>query len=125
MNSSSTKIICAAILLILSHAAAGSRNPALARTSPRPFRLYGHVPDRAIAAARWKGRLGSETALSMTIALPLRNQQELQVLLSRLYDVSDPLYGRYLSPQEFTDRFGPTQADYDAVAGYALSLIHI
>jgi subtilase family serine protease len=44
------------------------------------------------------------------------------LLLSRLYDRADPLYGKYLSPQEFADRFGPTQADYDTIAAYARSL---
>jgi kumamolisin len=58
----------------------------------------------------------------MTLALPLRNQEELRALLDRLYDPADPIYGHYLTPHEFTDRFGPTQADYDAVAGYARSL---
>jgi kumamolisin len=58
----------------------------------------------------------------MAIVLPLRNQAELQGLLGRIYDPADPLYGHYLSPKEFTDRFGPTQADYDAVTAYARSL---
>jgi kumamolisin len=58
----------------------------------------------------------------MTFALPLRNQTALQELLGRMYDPADPLYGHYLSPQEFTDQFGPTQTDYDAVTAYARNL---
>jgi kumamolisin len=43
----------------------------------------------------------------------------LQALLKGLYDPSSPTYGHYLSPQEFTDRFAPSQQQYDAVASYA------
>jgi subtilase family serine protease len=45
----------------------------------------------------------------------------LERLLDRLYDRADPPYGKYLSRQEFADRFGPTQADYDTIRDYARS----
>ena len=41
---------------------------------------------------------------------------ELDELLQRLYDPKDPLYGQFLTSTEFADRFGPSQADYDAVS---------
>src|SRR2546426_7957932 len=110
------------IPLVLSSVATGTRVSGLARALSRSSRLYGHIPARAIAAARWRGRLASEKTIPMTLALPLRDQEELRALLSRLYDPADPIYGHYLTQQEFTDRFGPTQTDYDAVAGYARSL---
>ena len=116
------KILVAAILFVFSFGAGGSRGSASPRSFPQSLRIYGHVPTRAIAASQWKGRLASDQEISMTFALPLRNQDELRALLSRLYDPADPLYGRYLSPQEFADRFGPTQAEYDAIAAYARSL---
>ena len=85
-------------------------------------RLHGHVPAKAIANAQLLGRLPATTEISMAFSLPLRNQQELEELLKRIYDPADTLYGHYLTPQEFTDRFGPTQDDYDAVTAYARSL---
>lgn len=85
-------------------------------------RLHGHIPQKAIANARWIERLSSKTQISIAFSLPLRNQEELSQLLSRIYDPADPLYGNYLSTQEFIDRFCPTQADYDSVAVYAGSL---
>ena len=84
--------------------------------------VQGIIPQEAIDNARWVRVLPAETEISMVFALPLRNQQELDDLLIRLYDPDDPLYGQYLTPQEFTDKFGPTQADYDAVADYATGL---
>jgi subtilase family serine protease len=85
-------------------------------------RLPGHVPAKAIEKAVLQGRVPSSTEIRATFSLPLRNQQELEELLGRLYDPTDPLYGDFLTPQEFADRFGPTQADDDAVAAYAQSL---
>jgi subtilase family serine protease len=117
-----TEILSTVILLALSCGPGGSSISGFARPLPQSFRLYGHLPARSIAAARWKGHLAPEAGMSMTFALPLRNQEELQFLLGRICDPLDPLYGHYISPQEFADRFGPTQADYDAVAGYAGSL---
>jgi kumamolisin len=118
----STKILSAAILIALSAGPTHSQVSGYARPISGPSRLYGHIPAGAIARARWEGRLASEKAIPMTLALPLRNQEELQALLGRIYDPADPLYGHYLTPQQFTDRFGPTQADYEAIAGYARSL---
>jgi kumamolisin len=98
--------------------------PNLCSSSPIPssVRLHGHVPTKALTAAKWLGKQASDTQISMAFVLPLRNQVELQELLGRIYDPADPLHGQYLAPQEFTDKFGPTQADYDAVSAYARSL---
>jgi len=83
--------------------------------------MTGHVPEEAIARSSHIGRQPPTSVIPLAFTLPLRNQPELQDLLARIYDPSDPLYGRYLTSQEFTDRFGPTQQDYDAVARYATS----
>ncbi|HEX9079684.1 MAG TPA: protease pro-enzyme activation domain-containing protein, partial [Desulfuromonadaceae bacterium] len=85
-------------------------------------RLHDHVPARAIANARLLERVPAATGITLAFSLPLRNQQELEELLRRLYDPADPLYGHYLTPGEFTDRFGPSEADYDALAAYARGL---
>ncbi|HEX7817449.1 S53 family serine peptidase [Dyella sp.] len=57
--------------------------------------------------------------LKLALNLPLRNEDELDALIRDIYDPSSPNYHHYLSVQEFTDRFAPTQADYDAVVGWA------
>jgi kumamolisin len=109
-------------LLALTVAFGGAPTPCSSAPIPSPVRMRGHVPSYALAAAKLLGGLAPDTQISMAIVLPLRNQAELQELLGRIYDPADSLYGHYLTSQEFTDRFGPTQADYDAVTAYARSL---
>jgi subtilase family serine protease len=86
---------------------------------PAMRRLDGHVPIHAFRNANWLGREMPDASLSMSIALPLRNQSELESLLLRIYDPDDPLYGKYLTTEEFIERFCPTQEDYDQVKTYA------
>jgi len=69
--------------------------------------------------AAWVGRLPARQPLRLTIALPLRNESELDELLQQLYDPQSPSYHQFLSVEEFTERFGPSQEDYDAVISYA------
>jgi len=69
--------------------------------------------------AVYLGRLPATQALRLNIALPLRNESELDELLQQLYDPQSPSYRHFLSVEEFTERFGPSQADYDAVVSYA------
>ncbi|HYM05299.1 MAG TPA: FG-GAP-like repeat-containing protein [Terriglobales bacterium] len=67
------------------------------------------------------GRLPGSQPLRLALTLRLRNQGELQALLHDLYDPQSPSYRQFLTVEEFTDRFGPTVADYDRVAQFAKS----
>ena len=84
-------------------------------------RLTGHVPLAAVAHAHLIGRVAAAQTVGLALTLPLRNQAELSDLLSRLSKPGDPLYGKFLTPAEFTARFGPTASDYAAVAAAAKS----
>ena len=122
------------------------RGPLLLRRGPLPacrwrlwgfWGLLGHSPAQAAGAeprvalaqsgspaprlrqAHLLGRLSSAAPLRAAIMLPLRNQSELTDLLQRQYTPGDPLFHRFLSPRDFTARFGPTAEDYAAVAAYA------
>lgn len=64
-------------------------------------------------------RLPSNQSLQLNIALPLRNEPELDELLRDLYNPESVLYRQFLSVQEFTERFGPTEQDYDEVIRFA------
>jgi hypothetical protein len=57
--------------------------------------------------------------LNLAIGLPLRNQNELAGLLRQIYNPASPNYRHYLTPQQFTERFGPTEEDYQAVVAFA------
>ncbi len=65
------------------------------------------------------GRLPEGQSLRLVLVLPLRNQQRLQQSLQELYDPSSPNYRKFLSVEEFTSTFGPTQQDYDAAIAFA------
>jgi uncharacterized repeat protein (TIGR01451 family) len=86
--------------------------------NPPAQQLHGHIPE---AAKRLTpiGRENSTDHLQLAIGLPLRNQDELTNLLQQMYDPASTNYHHYLTPEEFTARFGPTEADYQAVVQYA------
>ncbi len=57
--------------------------------------------------------------LKLSIMLPLRNQVGLNDLLHDLYDPQSSRYRQYLSVQQFTESFGATQQDVDAVVQFS------
>ena len=67
------------------------------------------------------GHLPSEQIMHLDLVLPLRDQAGLDRFLSEVYDPTSSSYRHYLTPTEFTARFGPTQQDYDAVVRFAQS----
>lgn len=69
--------------------------------------------------AKWVDRLPASQSLQLNIVLPLRNEAELDELLNRIYDPQSPSYHQFLGVKEFTERFGPSQEDYDAVISFA------
>jgi len=76
--------------------------------------LTGHVP-AAVRHLTPLGRIDPATNLTLTIGLPLHHTDALTNLLERLYDPSCPEYHQYLTPDQFNERFGPTEADYQAL----------
>ncbi|PWU16345.1 MAG: hypothetical protein C5B50_13770 [Verrucomicrobia bacterium] len=82
--------------------------------------LHGHIPAE-VAKLKPMGRLSAETNLNLAIGLPLRDPAGLTNFLHELYDPSSTNYHHYLTPEQFTERFGPTQADYDKVIAFAKS----
>jgi subtilase family serine protease len=65
------------------------------------------------------GHLPSNQSMRLVLVLPLRNQDALDTLLQDLYNPSSPSYRQFLTVDEFTAKFGPTQRDYDAVVQFA------
>ena len=65
------------------------------------------------------GRLPASQSMRLTLVLPHRNEAGLQAFLKELYDPSSPAYRKFLTVEEFTARFGPSQEDYDAVKRFA------
>ncbi len=64
-------------------------------------------------------RMPANQVMQLDVVLPLSDRPGLQSFLKTLYDPASPSYRHYLSVAEFTARFGPTQAQYDAVVDFA------
>ena len=77
-----------------------------------------HVPKDA-DAAHFVGTVPDAQRLRLAISLPLRNERALDRLLEELTDPRAASYRHYLSTAEFTDRFGPSAADYGALRRFA------
>ena len=69
--------------------------------------------------AQSNGRLPQNQMMNLDIVLPLRDPAGLDQFVADVYDPASANYKHFLTPQEFTARFGPTQADYDAVLQFA------
>ncbi len=80
--------------------------------------LPGHVP-AVVGRLSPKETLPLTNRLTLAIGLPLRNPRGLHDFLAQLYDPASPNYRHYLTPDQFTEQFGPTKADYEAVKAFA------
>jgi kumamolisin len=91
-------------------------------TAEQQTMLTRHV--RAVTQngqAREVGQLPSNKVMQIDIVLNLRDRAGLQNFVAQANDRESMMYRKWLTPAEFTERFGPTQQDYDAVIAYAQS----
>lgn len=82
--------------------------------------LTSHMP-AGVRQARLQGRFTASRPMHLAISLPLRNEQELDALISDISDPSSPNYRHFISSAEFAARFSPTAADYTKVIKYLQS----
>jgi len=80
--------------------------------------LPGHVP-HALSNLKATGHLSQTNQLRLAIGVPLRDPAGLDQFLADLYDPASPNYRHYLTPEQFAERFGPTETDYQAVEQFA------
>ena len=69
--------------------------------------------------AQLAGRLPATQQMQLNIVLPLSDPAGLDAFLADLRNPASASYRQFLTPQEFTARFGPTQEDYNAVVAFA------
>jgi len=65
------------------------------------------------------GHLPAAQSMRLVLVLPHRQQAELDDFLKELYDPHSASYRKFLTVEEFTARFGPSQEDYDSVIRFA------
>ncbi len=79
-----------------------------------------HVRDVVSSGqAQANGRLPGNQVLQLDLVLPLRDPAGLKAFLADVYDPKSPNYRQFLTPTEFTARFGPTADDYETVVRFA------
>jgi subtilase family serine protease len=102
--------VCAAVLLLFTIPGQAQPQQLLTR----------HVRDEvASGRAQFVGQLPATQTLHFDIVLPLRDRAGLQSFNQEVQDPASPSYHQFLTPQEFTARFGPTQEDWDALVAFA------
>jgi uncharacterized repeat protein (TIGR01451 family) len=81
--------------------------------------LKGHLP---AVIQRMKlqptGELPATNRLNLAVGLPLRNGTDITNFLRQLYDPASPNYRQFITPDQFTARFGPSQEDYDQLKNF-------
>jgi kumamolisin len=65
------------------------------------------------------GRLSPTQIMKLDVVLPLRDPEGLKNFLSELYDPASANYRQFLTVEQFTERFGPSQQDYDTLVRFA------
>ncbi|MGA9542847.1 MAG: S53 family peptidase [Candidatus Sulfotelmatobacter sp.] len=82
--------------------------------------LTRHVREEvANGRAQLIGQLPATQTLRFDMVLPLRDRAGLESFVQEVHDPSSPSHHQFLTPQEFTARFGPAQEDWDALVAFA------
>ena len=80
--------------------------------------LTNHVRDVVFnGEAPFVGKLPATQSIRIDIVLPVR--EGLDSFLHDVYDPSSPTYRQFLTVEQFTERFGPSQRDFDALVRFA------
>jgi len=91
----------------------------LCQAQPRTL-LTQHVQDVVLnGQAPFLGRLPATQLLHFDIVLPVRDQAGLDRFLQKVYDPSSPSYRHFLTVEQFTQMFGPSQEHWDALTRFA------
>jgi len=82
--------------------------------------LTRHVSEATLnGQAPLVGKLPATQSMRFDIVLALRNQPGLDNFVKEVSDPKSSSYRKFLTPSEFTARFGPSQEDFDALVRFA------
>jgi subtilase family serine protease len=82
--------------------------------------LTRHVRDAVVSGeAKPVGRMPANQTMRFSVVLALRHQPELDNFLQDVYDPTSANYRKFVTVEQFTERFGPSQEDYDTVLAFA------
>ncbi|MGA3129893.1 MAG: protease pro-enzyme activation domain-containing protein [Terracidiphilus sp.] len=79
-----------------------------------------HVRDVVLnGQAQLVGQLPADQTMQVDIVLPLRDKAGLDAFVADVYNPLSPNFHNFLTPDETSARFGPTQENWDALASFA------
>jgi subtilase family serine protease len=87
-------------------------------SSVRPDEAAAQAQAKATGMPALAGAADPSTRMTIEVVLSLRNQAELSALIPRLTDPKDAMHGKFLTPDQFSARYGPAKEDVDAVAAF-------
>ena len=92
---------------------------ALSQAEPAPL-LTRHLRDVVVnGQAPLVGQLPAKQVMHFDVVLAPRDRGGLETFVQEVNDSTSPSYHQFLTPQEFTARFGPRQKDWDALVAFA------
>jgi kumamolisin len=81
--------------------------------------LTKHVREAVrTGTAQALAEMPADQILQLDVVLPLSDRAGLKAFLQQVYNPASPNFREFLTREQFTARFGPTQADYDATVNY-------
>ena len=107
----STCVLTIAAMMLVANAVCQAQSLPLLTHHVREVTLNGQ--------AQLVGRLPATQSMRIDIVLALRDPAGLENFLQDVYDPSSLNYRHFLTVQDFTNMFGPSQENYDAVIRFA------
>jgi subtilase family serine protease len=80
--------------------------------------LSGHVP-QIVSQLTATGELPATNEMRLAIGIAPRDSAGLEKFLAELYDPANTNFHKFLTPEKFTEKFGPTKDDYQRVMDFA------
>lgn len=108
-------------VLLLAAPWAWSASPTEPANSADRVALTGHVLPALSVAQPVLSTMAAPLAaepLTLTVVLRRSDTAGFEEYLQDVYNPQSPQYRKFLSPEEVSDQFGPSQGDYDAVRAY-------
>ncbi|RSD16394.1 trypsin-like serine protease [Amycolatopsis eburnea] len=103
-------------LLVAAFLATAAFSPPQAAAAPPPLVPLGTAP--AVPAGATADSSALPGRVTVSVALKPRDAAGAEKYVAATADPASPLYHRYLSATEYTERFGPAQASVDRVRDY-------
>ena len=104
---------------LLTTVAAVAATTLVCQAEPQPL-LTRHLRAVTLSGeAPFVGRLPAAQNLKIDVVLALRDAAGLESFLRKIYDPASALYRQFLTVEQFSEKFGPTQQDFDTLSRFA------